>query len=62
VIGFTADGWIHHDPNGEANLVAGGYVNHTNGKGIIYSRQNWGRRWEADGPRSGWAMDIRPMG
>jgi hypothetical protein len=62
VIGFTADGWIHHDPNGEANLVAGGYVNHTNGKGIIYSRQNWGRRWEADGPRSGWAMDIKPMG
>jgi hypothetical protein len=62
VIGFTADGWIHHDPNGEANLVSGGYVNHTNGKGIVYSRQNWGRRWEADGPRSGWAMDIRPMG
>jgi hypothetical protein len=62
VIGCTPTGWIHNDPNGEAKIMGGGYANHTGGNGITYSRQNWGRRWEADGPRTGWALDVRPMG
>ncbi len=62
VIGCTPEAWIHNDPNGEARMVNGGYANHTGGAGVLYSRLNWGQRWEADGPRSGWAMDIRPMG
>ena len=61
VIGFTPEDWIHHDPNGEADMVRGGYLNHTGGKQIHYSRRNWGRRWEADGPGTGWAMLIRPL-
>jgi hypothetical protein len=61
VIGCTPDAWIHNDPNGEAKIMGGGYANHTGGAGILYSRQNWGRRWEADGPRTGWALDVRPM-
>lgn len=58
VIGSTPDGWVHNDPNGEADLVGGGYVRHDGGNGVIYSRQNWGRRWEADGPGTGWALLV----
>jgi hypothetical protein len=61
VIGCTPEAWIHNDPNGEARMVNGGYANHTGGAGVLYSRLNWGQRWEADGPRTGWALDVRPM-
>jgi hypothetical protein len=59
VIGCTADSWVHNDPNGEAKLLSGGYANRTGGAGVDYSRVNWGRRWEADGPGTGWALDVR---
>jgi hypothetical protein len=47
VIGCTPTDWIHND--------------HSGGAGIHYSRKNWGRRWEADGPATGWALDVRPQ-
>ena len=61
VVGFTPEVFIHNDPNGEADLVGGGYVTTKGiaGKGIAYSRRNWLRRWEADGRGSGWYLDIR---
>lgn len=59
VIGFDKKRWVHHDPNGEANMVSGGYVNHTNGKQIKYSRQNWERRWRPDG--KGWVLLVQPL-
>ena len=59
-VGFTTDAMVFNDPNGEANMVAGGYVNHTNGAGIRYSRKNWLRRWEADGSGTGWALLVKP--
>jgi GH24 family phage-related lysozyme (muramidase) len=60
VIGYTDGAFIHNDPNGEADLVNGGYVNHTKGAGIAYSRKNWLRRWEVDGAGTGWAMVVTP--
>lgn len=62
VVGFDAEAFFHNDPNGEADLVNGGYVTTkgTAGKGIRYSRRNWLRRWEADGRGSGWYLDIKP--
>lgn len=59
-IGFTPDAIVHNDPNGEADMVGGGYKNHTNGKGIKYSRKNWLPRWLVEGPNSGWAITVRP--
>lgn len=59
-IGFTPEAIVMNDPNGEADMVAGGYVNHSNGAGIRYSRRNWLRRWEADGPGTGWALLVKP--
>lgn len=60
VIGFDGQAFVHNDPNGEADLVNGGYVSETGGAGIRYSRRNWLRRWEVDGPSTGWAMLVKP--
>jgi hypothetical protein len=60
VIGYTDTHVIMHDPFGEAALVSGSYVNHTNGKSVPYSYKNWLPRWEVDGPRTGWYVTCRP--
>lgn len=57
VIGFDASTWVHHDPNGEGDMVNGGYVNHSKGKGVRYSRKNWERRWRPDG--GGWMVVVK---
>jgi GH24 family phage-related lysozyme (muramidase) len=58
VVGHTPTHFIHNDPNGEANLVGGGYVNHTKGAGVSYSRKNWLPRWLPNGPSSGWCITV----
>lgn len=58
VIGYQTGAWIHHDPNGEADMVRGGYTNHSKGKEVVYSQKNWNKRWEVEGPGSGWAILI----
>jgi hypothetical protein len=51
---------LMHDPNGEANLVGGGYVSTAigSGRGQRYSEQNWGRRWMVEGVGSGWWLEL----
>lgn len=56
VIGYTATHVIVNDPWGEADLINGGPYLNSKGSGLAYSRKNWGRRWQAEGPRSGWAI------
>ena len=58
VIGFSSTHAIHHDPNGEADLLHGGYTANTNGAAQHYSWTNWLPRWEADGPGSGWWLSC----
>jgi len=61
VIGFTDAGhWILNDPNGEADLVNGGYVKNTGGAGIKYSKERFNRRWMPDGAATGWALLVKP--
>jgi hypothetical protein len=50
---------VHYDPYGDADLVNGGYLPSKNGAGLSYSRRNWGPRWLADGPASGWAIVFK---
>jgi hypothetical protein len=59
-IGFTPTHFVFNDPNGEANLINGGYVKHSPeaGKGVKYSRKNWLPRWECDGKNTGWAILV----
>jgi hypothetical protein len=58
VTGFTPLHFIHNDPNGEADMVHGGYMNNSKGKGIAYSRKNWLKRWEVDGANTGWYVAV----
>lgn len=60
VIGYNSDALIHNDPNGEADLMNGGYANHSKGKGVVYSRKNWLPRWQVEGLGSGWALLVMP--
>jgi hypothetical protein len=51
---------LMHDPNGEADLMNGGYVNTSIGSGAAqrYSERNWGRRWMVEGAGTGWWIEI----
>ena len=62
VIGYTDETIVHNDPNGEADMVNGGYIGNSAslGAGIEYSRKNWLRRWEVDGEATGWAILVNP--
>jgi predicted chitinase len=63
VIGYTDKAVIVHDPNGDLDLVGGTYLSR-DGKGLLYSYKNFGRRWmvsNANGtysyaPGNGWGM------
>lgn len=57
VTGFTTDTFLHNDPNGEADMVKGGYINHVGGKSVVYSRKNWMPRWRVNGT-GGWAIKV----
>lgn len=59
-IGFTTDAFVFNDPNGEADMVNGGYVSNSasRGKGVKYSKKNWLKRWECDGPNTGWMILV----
>lgn len=61
VIGFDPEAFIHNDPNGEADMVNGGYISNGGraGAGVRYSRRNWLRRWEVDGRGTGWYLRVR---
>ena len=55
--GFDAFGWCVNDPYGELDLIQGRWL-HTggdSGRALRYSYRNFNPRWEAEGPRSGWA-------
>jgi hypothetical protein len=62
VIGWDPDTpqLVMHDPNGEADLVIGGYVRTAIGSGqaLRDSERNWGRHWQVEGSGSGWWIQI----
>ncbi len=49
-----------HDPNGETDLVNGGYVSTAIGSGQAqrYSERNWGRLWQVEGTGTGWWIQL----
>jgi hypothetical protein len=60
VIGWDASkrDLLMHDPNGEADLLRGGYLNRSNGAGLRYSAENFLPRWLVDGAGSGWWIGL----
>ena len=59
-IGYDRDNVVHHDPNGVADLINGGYTSDMNGLRVNYSYKNWLPRWTVNGSNDGWAMQIKP--
>ena len=60
VIGTYESGVIMNDPNGEADLVNGGYTSNLNGANLKYSYKNWEPRWSPGGKNDGWCMIVKP--
>ena len=60
VVGYNSKGVIMCDPNGEADLVEGGYTSNKNGDKILYSYKNWETRWSFPGYSDGWCMIVKP--
>lgn len=48
-----------HDPQGEPDLVRGGFVPGRSGIEVVCTRANFGRRWMVEGDRTGWAFTVR---
>ena len=61
-IGYTENSFVFNDPNGEADMLNGGYLsnNAARGTSVRYGKKNWLRRWEVDGARTGWAIVVKP--
>lgn len=60
LIGDQGPHGVFHDPYGELDVVNGGYVKvGSGGKDVCYSWANWLKRWEVDGPKSGWFITFR---
>jgi hypothetical protein len=62
LIGLTETHGIFHDPYGELDNVNGGYPRRgVGGRNVRYTLRNWLPRWEVEGNRTGWFMDIRRL-
>jgi hypothetical protein len=59
VIGITESHVIVHDPYGELDNVNGGYPRPgVGGRQAAYTWKNWSRRWEVEGPGTGWYVTL----
>jgi len=61
LIGYDSTHFWVHDPWGEMNVVAGGYVTNAvgSGKAIRYTRKNLMKRWLIASSSDGWLWEIR---
>lgn len=59
IIGYKTGTWIVNDPNGEANLVPGGYADNKDGSNQQYSYKNFNPRWIVGGEGDGWYIDVK---
>jgi hypothetical protein len=61
LVGYDATHFWVHDPNGEMDVVNGGYVTTRSGSGknIRYTRKNLMKRWLIASQSDGWLWEIR---
>lgn len=60
LIGDAGQSGVFHDPYGELDNANGGYAKiGSGGMSVNYSWENWLKRWQVDGPGSGWYMTFR---
>ena len=60
LVGDDGSNGIFHDPYGKLDHVVGGYITiGTGGKDVKYPWSHWLKRWEVEGPSTGWFMTFR---
>lgn len=59
-VGYTKDSFVFHDPFGRADMENGGYLSNNSDAGMYvrYDKERWLRRWECEGPGTGWAVIV----
>ena len=59
-VGYTPEAFIFHDPNGQADILNGGYKSNSqkSGEYVHYGRKSWLHRWECEAPGTGWAILV----
>lgn len=62
IVGYTDQFFIAHDPMGNPDLIHGGHRDKTRAKYTLYPRRHWLKRWEVEGPGTGWAILITKGG
>lgn len=50
--------YIVHDPYGDCDLVHGGFPVPASGARVRYSFRNFEKRWEVEGPKTGWGLIL----
>jgi hypothetical protein len=58
VVGMDPRRWLIHDPYGEPDLIGGGHLPDTSGRGVWVNRSNFGARWRPGGS-GGWCVTCR---
>lgn len=59
IVGYTDQFFIAHDPIGTPDLIHGGHKNNRPAAYIAYPRRQWLKRWEVEGPGTGWALIVK---
>jgi hypothetical protein len=62
IVGYTDQFFVAHDPMGTPDLIHGGHKDKKEAKYILYPRKQWLKRWEVEGPGTGWAIRITAGG
>jgi hypothetical protein len=57
-IGTTSTHLWVHDPAGEPDLIGGGHIRGRTGRSVRLTWANFRRRWEMEGPGSGWGLTV----
>ena len=62
IVGYTDQFFVAHDPMGTPDLVHGGHKDRSAAKYVLYPKKQWLKRWEVEGPGTGWAIRITAGG
>ena len=58
IVGYTDQFFIAHDPMGTPDFIHGGHKDQVEAKYVLYPRRKWLKRWEVEGPGTGWAIRV----
>jgi hypothetical protein len=58
IVGYTDQFFVAHDPMGTPDFIHGGHKDQSAAKYVLYPKRHWLKRWEVEGPGTGWAIRV----